>query len=255
MKSVSKSVKIKSIIYKKHGFGGAELRDHSGHRERLRKKFIINDVDSLEDHEILELALFYAIPRKNTNEIAHNLLDTFGSITAIFDAPINQLKKVNGMGESSAVFIKLICSLTRLYHERKYSDKNSIMSFDELKDLLANKFIGRNEEVVAVSLLDAKGKLLFSGVINKGSVNGVDLYVRKIIELVTFYNASSFIMAHNHPSGIAIPSRDDINSTEKIFKLFESMGVRLIDHIIVTDGDYVSLYDTLPGIFGARGGR
>ena len=97
------------------------MSGHAGHRERLRKKFLLGDIDSLEDHEILELALFYAIPRKNTNEISHNLLDKFGSIPAIFDAPINALKGVNGIGESSAVFIKLMCSLTRLYHERKYS--------------------------------------------------------------------------------------------------------------------------------------
>lgn len=226
------------------------MGDHAGHRARLRKKFLLGDIDSFEDHEILELALFYAIPRKNTNEISHNLLDEFGSIPAIFDAPINALKEVKGMGESSALFIKLLCSLTRIYYERKYSPDKKCLSMEEINRLLARKFVGRSEEAVAVILLDAKGKMLFDGVINKGSVNGVDLYVRKMIELVTLYRASSLVMAHNHPSGIAVPSPDDLKSTEKIYDLFKSMGVSLLDHIIVADEDYISLRQTFPEFFG-----
>ena len=226
------------------------MRGHGGHRERLRKKFLRGDIDGLEDHEILELALFYAIPRKDTNEIAHELLNHFGSVSAIFDAPINALKEVKGIGENVALFIKLICSLTRLYYERKYDDDKKCPSTEEINQLLLRKFIGRNEEAVAIVLLDAKGKILFEGIINKGSVNGVDLYIRKMIELVTLYNASSLIMAHNHPSGIAVPSPDDLKSTEKIYDLFKSMCVTVLDHIIVADNDYISLRQTFPELFG-----
>lgn len=226
------------------------MSGHAGHRERLRKKFLLGDIDSFEDHEILELALFYAIPRKNTNEISHNLLNKFGSIPAIFDAPVNALKEVEGMGESSALFIKLICSLTRIYHERKYNSDKRCLSMEEINDILVRKFIGRSEEAVAIVLMDAKGKILFDGVINKGSVNGVDLYVRKMIELVTLYRASSLVMAHNHPSGIAVPSPDDLKSTEKIYDLFRTMSVSLLDHIIVADEDYISLRQTFPELFG-----
>lgn len=231
---------------------GCELKvqGHGGHRERLRKKFLRGDIDGLEDHEILELALFYAIPRKDTNEIAHELLERFGSVSAIFDAPINALKEVKGVGENVALFIKLICSLTRLYHERKYCNNKKCPSTEEINNLLVRKFIGRNEEAVAIVLLDAKGKILFEGIINKGSVNGVDLYIRKMIELVTLYNASSLIMAHNHPSGIAVPSPDDLKSTEKIYDLFKSMCVTMLDHIIVADNDYISLRQTFPELFG-----
>ena len=86
---------------------------HDGHRLRIRKKFILNGFDNFEDHEILELALFYAIPRKNTNVIAHELLDKFGTVDAVFDAPMNMLKEVEGIGESAAVFIKMISGLAR----------------------------------------------------------------------------------------------------------------------------------------------
>lgn len=230
------------------------MHGHGGHRERLRKKFLLGDIDALEDHEILELALFYAIPRKNTNELAHELLSKFGSIPAVFDAPMNALKEVKGIGESAAIFIKLMRSLTRLYHEQKYNSDKKCLSMEEINKLLVRKFIGRNEEAVAVALLDAKGKILFDGVINKGSVNGVDLYVRKMIELVTLYNASSLVMAHNHPSGIAVPSPDDLKSTEKIYDLFHAMSVALLDHIIVADDDYISLRQTFPELFGESKG-
>ncbi len=97
------------------------------------------------------------------------------------------------------------------------------------------------EETVAIALLDAKGKVIYEGIINKGTVNAVDIYARKIIELIVLYNASSVILAHNHPSGFAIPSVDDIESTAKLNKIFTGMRVNFLDHIIVADGDYVSL--------------
>ena len=223
---------------------------HKGHRDRLRKKFLINDLDSLEDHEILELALFYAIPRKNTNEIAHELLKSFGSVSAVFDAPLSRLKEIKGIGESAAIFIKLVSSLTRVYMERKYGNEvTEIPTNEEIKEMLVKNFIGRNEEAVAIVMMDAKGKILYNGVVNKGSVNGVDLYVRKIIELVIFYNACSFIIAHNHPSGIAVPSKEDIISTKKMNEIFKNMNVKMIDHIVVADGDYVSIMETCSSFF------
>ena len=121
---------------------------------------------------------------------------------------------------------------------------------EEINKILVRKFIGRSEEAVAIVLLDAKGKILFDGVINKGSVNGVDLYARKMIELVTLYRASSLIVAHNHPSGIAVPSPDDLRSTEKIYDLFRAMSVSLLDHIIFADEDFISLRQTFPELFG-----
>ncbi len=232
-------IKLVHIIFIMKG----DQKLHDGHRSRLRKKFILNDIDNFEDHEILELALFYAIPRKNTNEIAHKLLESFGSIAAVFDAPINMLKEVEGVGESAAVFIKMLSSLARIYVEKKHSDKNQILDNSKINDRLMLKFIGRMEEVVAIVLLDAKGKIVYEGVINKGTVNAVDIYVRKIIERIVLYNASSIVLAHNHPSGFAVPSADDIESTAKLTKIFSGMRVNFLDHIIVADGDYVSLRD------------
>ncbi|MBR0423687.1 MAG: DNA repair protein RadC [Clostridia bacterium] len=214
---------------------------HQGHRERMRKKFLLNGFDNFEDHEILEFILFYAIPRKDTNEIAHLLIEKFGSLDAILDAPINLLKEVSGIGESAAIFIKMISSLARTYIERKNNAKNNYKDESDLNQRIALKFIGRTEETVAIMLLDAKGKIIYDGIINKGSVNSVDIYLRKIIELITLYNASSILIAHNHPSGIAVPSQEDIETTVKLSNIFQSMNINFLDHIIVADHDFVSL--------------
>lgn len=214
---------------------------HDGHRSRIRKRFMLNGFDGFEDHEILELALFYAIPRKNTNVIAHELLNRFGTVDAVFDAPINMLKEIEGVGESAVIFIKMISGLARIYMERKFKNDEKAPEISDINDRITLKFIGRSEELVVVVLFDAKGKVIYEGVVNKGTVNAVDIYARKIIELIVLYNASSVILAHNHPSGFAVPSVEDIESTAKLNKILQSMHVSLLDHIIVADGDYVSL--------------
>ena len=216
---------------------------HEGHRERIRKKFMLHGLDNFEDHEILELMLFYAVPRKDTNKIAHRLINTFGSIPAIFDAPINLLKEVEGVGESVAVFIKLMPELTRVYSERKFSAPSHSLELKCLCDKLCLKFIGRTEEAVAIMLFDAKGKVIYDGIVNKGTVNAVEMYSRKIIELVVLYNACSLILAHNHPSGVAVPSQADINSTKHLSRVLHNMRVTLLDHIVVADDDYISMRD------------
>lgn len=216
---------------------------HEGHRTRLKEKFLLGGIDNFEDHEVLELLLFYAIPRKNTNAIAHRLLQKFGSLDAVFDSPLSLLKTVEGVGESTAIFIKIISNITRLYVERKYASSKNALSLEEMKDKLMMKFIGRQEETVAIMLLDAKGKILYEGIVNKGTVNAVDIYMRKIIELIVLYSASSIILAHNHPSGIAVPSNDDVRTTVAINNILKSMKVNLLDHIVVADSDYVSMRD------------
>lgn len=223
---------------------------HEGHRNRVRKKFLETGIDSFEDHEVLELILFYAIPRKNTNEIAHKLLETFGSIPAILDAPIGHLKKVPGMGDSAATFIKLLTAVSRLYLEKQYENLSAPLNEFEAKRKLVAKFVGRNEEAMAMILFDAKGKIVYDGIVSHGSINAVDVYMRKMLELIIFYNASSVLIAHNHPSGLAVPSVNDTEVTKKMSTMFSSIGVDFIDHIVVADGDYVSMKECkIPGIF------
>ena len=214
---------------------------HTGHRERLKKKFLKYGLDGFEPHEALELLLFWAIPRKDTNELAHKLINKFGSITAVFDAPIKILKEIEGIGENSAIFLKLMPEIARIYQEDKHMINKKVPSLEDCYNKLVSEFTGRTEETVAIMLFDSKGKIVYDGIINKGSVNAVEIYSRRIIELLSAYSATSIIIAHNHPSGIALPSREDIRSTDKLKIIFENMSVAFIDHIIVADGDFVSM--------------
>jgi len=214
---------------------------HSDHRKRVRNKFMKYGIDTFEPHEVLEFLLFWAIPRKDTNVLSHELINKFGSIASVFDAPYASLVEMNGVGESVAIFLKLIPNIARIYEEEKFLIKSKIPTMEECCQKLVLKFIGRTEEAVALMLFDSKGKIVFEGIINKGSVNAVEIYSRRIVELVSSYFATSLILAHNHPSGIALPSKEDIRTTDKLAEILKSMNVKFLDHIIVADDDYVSM--------------
>lgn len=216
---------------------------HNGHRDRLRKKFLDNSFDGLETHEILELMLYYAIPRKDTNPIAHKLIDSFGSISAVFDAPIDKLKE-QGVSENCAIYLKLIPQICRMYMEDKHNNSDKIIDIDNIGENLKYKFVGRDYEAVVLLLLDSKHKEVFCGVVNKGSVSACEVYVRKVIELAVQYNAKFAVLSHNHPSGLALPSNADILTTKKVYQALRLIDVVLIDHIIVADDDYVSLKES-----------
>lgn len=217
---------------------------HEGHRERMKEKFLAAGLDGFQPHEVLELLLFYAIPRKDTNEIAHCLIDTFGSLSAVFDAPFDLLKKVEGVGDNTALFIKLFPQLCRRYLEDKHDNKDKIISMDLAGQIMLRKFVGRDQEAVILLLLDAKGRQLYCGVVNEGTVNAADIYVRKVVELALMYHASLALISHNHPSGVALPSSSDLEATVCLRDALKLVGVRLLDHIIVADNDYVSLAES-----------
>lgn len=214
---------------------------HEGHRKRLKDKFIKDGLDNFEPHELLELLLFYSVPRKDTNEMGHALIDSFGSISAVFDASMESLKSVKGIGDTSAVLIKLIPEICRKYMEDKFTYQDKIIDSENAGVILMNKFIGRVNETVVLMLLDSKCKMLFCGVISEGSINSCDIYIRKLVEYSIKYNSSMAIISHNHPSGIALPSKNDLETTIAVRDALKLVGVKLIDHIIVADGDYVSI--------------
>lgn len=213
---------------------------HKGHRDRMRKKFLLNELDGFETHEALELLLYYAVPRKDTNPIAHRLLERFGSLSAVLDAPVNALTEA-GLSQNAAVLLKLVPGMCRLYLEDKHDNMQKVINEDNMGELLLNKFIGREYEAVVLMLLDAKYKELFCGVISKGSVSACELYIRKIVQMALSNNAKYAVLAHNHPSGVALPSKEDLEATKDIYEALALVDVRLIDHIVVADNDYVSM--------------
>lgn len=215
---------------------------HSGHRQRMRAKFLQSGLDGFETHESLELLLYYAVPRKDTNPLSHRLIDRFGSLSAVLDAPVDALKEC-GLSENAAILLKLIPQISRLYLDDKF-DPGKAVDIDNVGDKLLHKFVGRDYEAVVLLLMDAKRKEVYCGVISKGSVNSCDLYIRKIIETAMIYNASYAVLSHNHPSGLALPSMADIESTKTVSSALKLVGIRLLDHIVVADDDYVSMYQS-----------
>lgn len=213
---------------------------HDGHRQRLIQRFLEEDLDNFEPHNVLELLLFYAIPRKDTNELAHVLIDTFGGLKGVFDAPYEELVKVNGIGPNAAALLKLVPSLTRTYYS---SDARNIVldTSEKSGEYFLPYYIGQNEEVVRLACLDAGGKVISNQILHRGSANAAEVNIRKIVNIALRNNAMGVILAHNHPGGLPLPSEEDVATTKSIRDALIPMGILLMDHIIVAGQDYVSM--------------
>lgn len=217
---------------------------HDGHRDNMRKRFLAAGLDAFADHEALELLLFYAIPRRDTNPIAHALINWYGSLSAVLDAPVEDLQRVAGIGENSAILLKLV---PQLYHKACLADaaKETILnSAERAGAYLLHLFAGVSREILYQLCLDQKGKLLACKRLSEGSVSSAELNVRVMVENAILTHASGVILSHNHPSGIALPSQDDYNTTEQARIALNTVSVTLVDHIIVADGDFVSMADS-----------
>lgn len=217
--------------------------EHTGHRQRMKERFLHTHFDGFEDHQILEMILFYVYPRTDTNPLAHRLLNTFGSLSAVFEAPVDTLISA-GLTPNAATFITMLPDISRVYLNDRNNNTSKIIDFERLGEFFIPKFIGRGEEAMILLLADAKGKEIYSGVVSKGSFHASEAPVRKIIDLAMRYNATTAAIAHNHPSGVALPSRADIKATATIFQALNLIGVLLYDHIIVSDDDFVSLRES-----------
>lgn len=214
--------------------------DHTGHRARLKEKYITGGIEVLQPHEVMEMLLYYAVPQRNTNDMAKNLLDRFGSISAVLDAGMDMLMSA-GLTEHQALLLKLIPDVTRLYLLDKHSNRDKVLTYDNLPAYVMDKFVGFDEESILLILTDKKGKELYSGMISRGDFNSANVSLRNIVSLAVNYRASIAFLAHNHPSGVAIPSVEDISVTRSVSQALEMVGVKLLDHFIVADRDCVSL--------------
>ena len=213
---------------------------HDGHRERLKKRFL-NSPDSFENHELLELILFYAIPRKNTNETAHKLLARFGSVKGILDANIDALTEVEDIGPNAALYIKAIAKLLSKYEYTERKGDGLLKTPATLSIFLRSLFIGTQNEASYILFFDNSKKLITCEKIGEGFSMEHTLSLRKIASSALSSNASFAILAHNHPNGRALPSGEDIHATNRIKSLLESLGVSLMEHFIVAQDDCVPI--------------
>lgn len=217
---------------------------HDGHRNRVRERFLKEGLDHFEPHQILEFLLFYAIPRMDTNEIAHRLINTFGSLSAVLDAPISELVKVQGVGPNAACLLKSIPSLCRRYQSDKSETGCILSSTEEAGNFLLPRYLGRTVEMFSAILLDNKNRVLHWSVISEGNVNSTHVNIRGLAEAVLRYNATGVIIAHNHPNGLAVPSAQDVAMTEQIAAAMSAINVFLADHIVLAADDYISFRDS-----------
>lgn len=214
---------------------------HEGHRQRMKRRYLRNGLNDFSEHEVLELLLFYCIPRRDTNEIAHRLIDHFGSLAKVFDATVSQLMEVEGMGENAALFISLIRETDAYYHLRRFDLNQPLRNCDEYGTYLHAFFANERNEAVYLLCLDAKCMVLGCERITEGSVNTTSVPIRRVVEVALAKKATSVVLAHNHPSGIATPSDEDIQTTYQLGRTLYSVGISLVDHIVVADDEFISM--------------
>lgn len=213
------------------------------HRRRVKDKFLTNGFpNGTPPHEVLEFLLFYSISRKDTKIIAKRLLEKFGSLSNVFNAPVKELEKVEGMGEHSAILIKLIPEIARAYNDDNVSRISNLSTTDEIGTYLLSRYAYfGTDEIFSVTSFNNTGKLLSFNVIEKGDIASVGVSTRKVIETLINTKATSVVIAHNHPGGFALPSDGDIKVTKMLSTALKSINVNLLDHIIIAGDDFVSL--------------
>jgi DNA repair protein RadC len=234
----------------RQGKGRAAVGIHDGHRKKMKARYLASGLEGFADHEVLELLLFYAIPRRDTNVTAHHLMERYGSLAAVLEAPIEDLQQVDGIGESAAMLLRLVPQIMRKSRLSAYQKEQILTTSEAAGQYLMDRLAGEKNEKIYELCLDRKGKLLACRCIGEGDVSSSDLDVRKLVTTALLHSASAVILAHNHPSGVAIPSQDDYNATARIWEILDSVGIELVDHIVVADGDFVSMSDN--GFFHGR---
>ena len=188
-------------------------------------------------------AILRKLPRRDTNELAHRLLTRYGSLSALLQAPIEDLRRVEGVGESAAVLLKLVPAF--VYKAQRSAGQETVLnSTEKAGRYLLTCFAGERNEVIYQLCLDRKGKLLARKRLSEGGSAAAELNIRRLVENALLSSASAVILSHNHPSGIALPSREDYATTQQAQDALRTIGVELLDHIIVAEDDYVSLADS-----------
>lgn len=215
---------------------------HEGHRLRLKQRYMEEGLDNFKEHEALEMLLFYCLSRKDTNELAHRLLEEFGNLPAVLAATPAQLANVAGIGEGTALYLSFINDFNRYTQVcKKEMECSALLSVEQCGEYLFPKFMGRRNEVVYLVCLDSKCKILGCKLLGEGSVNSAAVPIRRIVEHALNMNASTVVLAHNHPSGVALPSTDDVHTTRVLANALQAVDVLLADHIVFSDDEFVSM--------------
>ncbi len=217
---------------------------HTGHRERMKAEFLARGLEGWPDHRVLELLLFYTIPQGDVNDLAHELVERFGSLAGVLDASVEELKKVKGVGDHTAVFLRMLPAVLGRYQGARTRLSAIINSPEEAYAWLEPYFFGARNEMVYVLCLDGKRQVLGVRKVAEGSIELAEVNTRRIAEEAIGLRAAQIYVAHNHVSNLAIPSQADWLTTDTLRGALSPIGIELIDHLVFVDGDMVSLKDS-----------
>ncbi len=220
-----------------------EKNPHAGHRERLRRRFLASGLEGFSDHEVLELLLCYAIPRRDVNDMAHELIERFGSLAGVLDAPAHELMTVSRIGEQAAVLIKLIPQITRKYQLSgiKGSGKPVMDTVEKAGEFFIPYFQSMTSEAAYMLCLDKRCSLINVHTIGSGDEFRAVASTRMLVETAVANKAEYVILAHNHPGGVPVPSAEDVAATRRIEEALRAVGVKLTDHLIVVGNEFASM--------------
>ncbi len=216
---------------------------HEGHRDRVRNRFLNEGLDNFDNHQVLELLLFYAIPQKDTNQLAHELIDRYGSLSAVFEADPRELQKLKGVGKNTAVLLSMIPQLCRRYLNDRWGTRPQLSSTRLAGEYVVTLFSGRLSEVFYAICLDSQNKVTYPALVHEGTIDTAPVYPREIVQAALRHHATGIILAHNHPGGSLNPSSADIEATKKIISACDTINVKVMDHIIVAGEKYFSFAD------------
>lgn len=220
---------------------------HTGHRKRAKEEFLARGLSGMADHKVLELLLFYAIPQGDVNPLAHRLVEHFGSLSGVLNAPHEELVKVKGVGENTATLIRLLPAISARYLEQCGQLGGELIGSWQFQELLMPLFLGARNEMVYLVCMDGKNKLLACRKLGEGIADSVTITARKVMEAALSCNAAKVALAHNHVSGIAMYSPADVATTGEVYRLLAQVGIELTDHFVVANDDMVSMRES--GIF------
>ncbi len=221
--------------------GDSNIDVHKEHRLRMRKKFRKNGFEGFMEHEILEMLLYYSIPRKDTNPLAHRILDKYKTLANVFDASPEELMKEKDIGEVTATLLSMIPKLSKVYETSKWDREDILNDTETLGEYAISLFKDKINEEFALICLDANRCVHWSGIIIKGTIDRTEAYPRVVVSEALKYKATKVVFAHNHPNGTLAPSVADKESTEVLTKVLKGIGIEVLDHIIVSGNRYFSM--------------
>lgn len=214
---------------------------HQGHRQRVKQRFRQEGLDAFADHQVLEMLLFYCIPRRDTNELAHKMIRQFGSLSNLLEAAPEEIMELCQVSENTAILVSLIPSLARRYQQSRWRARPDLGDSTKAGEYAVSLFTGRTYEAFFMLCLNAQNRLTHTVLINEGTIDETAVYPRNIVEAALRYQAAKVVLAHNHPGGSMKPSRADLRITQIIKDALGTIFVEVVDHLIVAGEQYLSL--------------